>query len=290
MQPDEDPGGHEVMGGLGVRRRPGRWLPLLMLVGTLLGGCAGPDPATEETASALPRYYDISELVAAVAERQRADGTARLSLSGEVAGRSSTLRFAGEGVLRLEGRGVSARFTQTVAQGDAAPQETGFVVLPGEVYLRQPAGPDAVAGKPWARVDPTSSDPADQQRAVLAATLTANADPTTNLARYADATLIADASDDQVDGVPTVRYTIVVDLARAAVLQPDPALRAQLEQQVRDGLTRITSTLWVDGAHRPVRSDIRQELPGIGTLALTAGYRDWGQPVDITPPPAAQVR
>ncbi len=279
-----------MTGGLSVRRRPGMWLALLMLMGTLLGGCTGPDPAPEETASALPRYYDISELVAAVAERQRADGTARLSLDGDVTGRSSTLRFTGEGVLRLETRGVSVRFTQTVTQGDAAPQETGLVVLPGEVYLRQPPGPDTVAGKPWVRVDPTSSDPADQQRAVLAATLTDNADPTTNLARYADATLIADAADDQVDGASAVRYTIVVDLARAAVLQPDPALRAQLEQQVRNGLTRITSTLWVDGADRPVRSDVRQELPGIGTLKLTAGYRDWGQPVDIAPPPAALVR
>jgi hypothetical protein len=46
----------------------------------------------------------------------------------------------------------------------------------------------------------------------------------------------------------------------------------------------------VDPSDHPVRSSVRQELPGIGTLAITGSYRDWGRPVDIEPPPASQVR
>lgn len=254
--------------------------------GSALTGCAVADAGT----TGLPRLYDARELVNAVAQRQRADQTARLSLRGEIKGGASTLKFTGEGVLRVLPDAVSLKFTQVVTQEGAAPQETGFVVLPDATYLRLPPGPKDPKAKPWVRVDPSSSDPEAKRLAAVAATVTDSADPMRSLSQYADATLVSDAADDTADGVPTVRYTIVVDLARAARAQPDPAVRAQLEQQVRGGLLRVTSSLWVDGSFRPVRSEVRQDLPGIGMLTITGSYREWGQPVEIDAPPTAQIR
>jgi hypothetical protein len=186
---------------------------------------------------------------------------------------------------------VSLQFTQVVTQKGTAPQETGFIVLPDAVYLRlpPPRGENAPS-RPWVRVDPHSPDPAAMRLATLATTLTESADPTRTLSRYPAATQITDSAADVIDGDPAVRYTIVVDLAKAAAQQTDPATKAQLEQQVRAGLTQVTSTLWVDSVNHPVRSAVRQDLPGIGTLAITGSYRDWGQPVRIDAPPAAQVR
>ncbi|MBW0135972.1 hypothetical protein [Pseudonocardia abyssalis] len=264
------------------------WIPrllALLLVAGALAGCSGSDPAP----AALPRYYDINELIAAVSAQQRVDRTARFSLRGELVGADDArLRFTGAGEIRISDADLDLAFTQVVTQPGADPQVTGFVVLPDAVYLRMPAtsGDD----RPWVRVDPASSDPGAQQLIAQADQLTERADLTVTLARYADATLISDAADDVIGGDPAVRYTIVTDLARAAETTADPALKAQLEQQVRGGLTRITSTLWVDGAHRPLRSAARQELPGIGTLAITSSYRDWGQAATIAPPPQTQVR
>jgi hypothetical protein len=264
-------------------------IALVTALVVLVAGCSTSSPDAGSAAAPAP-YSTIKELVAAVAQRQRADQTARLSLRGEVTG-GATLQFTGEGVLRVLDDAVSVKFTQVVTQKGAAPQETGFVVLPDATYLRLPPSPGENApDRPWVRVDPTSSDPAAQRLAALATTLTESADPTRTLARYADATQISGAADDIIDGEPAVRYTIVVDLAKAAAQQTDPAMKTRLEQQVRGGLTTVTSTLWVDALGQPVRSAVRQDLPGIGTLVITGSYRDWGQPVEIDAPPATQVR
>jgi hypothetical protein len=64
-----------------------------LVVAALPGGCSSPAPATRAP-------YDISQLMAAVAQRQRTDQTARLSLRGEITGQA-TLQFTGEGVIRV---------------------------------------------------------------------------------------------------------------------------------------------------------------------------------------------
>jgi hypothetical protein len=271
-------------------RRPVRrcCIALIGALAVLLVGCST-SAATAAAPSGIPRHKDIGELVKAVSERQKADQTAKLSLRGEVTG-ASTVRFTGEGVLRVLADAVSVKFTQVVTQKGAAPQETGFVVLPDAVYMRPPVRPGESPMKPWVKVDQNSADPEVRKLVAQTASLTESADPTRALSRYADATSIADTADDVIDGDPAVRYTIVVDLARAAALESDPGRKAQLEQQVRGGLTRVTSMLWLDAESRPVRSAVNQELPGIGTLAITGSYRDWGQEVVIDPPLAAQVR
>jgi len=259
-----------------------------VLAVAVLAGCAAATP----TDAALPRYYEIGDLINAVAAQQRADQTARLSLRGEITGPgvAEPVRFTGDGVLRVAADAVSLKFTQVVTRRGSPPQETGFVVLPDAVYLRLPHESGKRREKPWVRVDPSSKHQDDQVLASLADTLAASAEPMSSLARYADATLVTDAADDLVDGAPAVRYTIVVDLARAAMLESDEKRRAQLEHQVRSGLNRVTSRLWLDAAGRPVRSDVRQELPGIGMLAITGSYREWGRPVEIAAPAASQVR
>jgi hypothetical protein len=272
-----------------VAGRSGVRLAQLLIVATLLGACAS-GPTAGDAPAAPAHHADVRELVAAVAERQRAERTARLSLRGELAARDATLRFTGQGVLQVADDGVSVKFSQVVTQPGAPPQETGFVILPDAAYLRVPPNPDSVDARPWVRVDPTSTDPEAQRLAAQAATLAESADPATSLSRYAEATSLVDATDDVIDGDPAVRYTIAVDLVRAAATQTDPAVRDRLEQQVRGGLTRLTSTLWLDPLDRPVRSAVLQELPGIGTLTILVSYRDWGQPVRIEPPPAGQVR
>ncbi|MHA6785097.1 hypothetical protein ACVGOW_29505 [Pseudonocardia saturnea] len=264
------------------------WLSRLLALVLVIAGmtaCSAPEPAP----GGLDRYFDITELIAAVSAQQRVDRTARFSLRGELVGaEGARLRFTGAGELRISDADVELSFTQVVTQAGADPQETGFVVLPDAVYLRMPD--DAGDDRPWVRVDPADTDPDAQQLIALADQVTERADLTGTLSRYADATLVTDAADDVIGGDPAVRYTIVTDLARAASTTPDPALKTQLEQQVRAGLTRITSTLWVDAAHRPLRSSARQALPGIGTLAITSSYRDWGQAATIAAPPADQVR
>lgn len=264
-----------------------RWTTALLALLLLVPGCS----AGAAGAAPLTRYYDVRQLIDAVAAQERADGTARFSLRGELVGAGdSRLRFTGVGALRFGEQDVELSFTQVVTQRGAEAQETGFVVLSDAVYLRLPHTPGGDGDRPWVRVDPADTTPEARQRVALARSVTERADPTSALADYADATLVTDAADAVIEGDPAIRYTIVTDLARAADITPDADLRAQLEQQVRGGLTRVTSTLWVDAAHRPLRSEASQELPVIGTLTVTSTFRDWGATAPVEPPPADQVR
>lgn len=256
---------------------------LLVLLVTAGCGAAAEPPA-------LTRYYDVDELITAVAAQQRADRTAQFSLRGDLVGvGDARVRFTGAGVLRITDTDLEIEFTQVVTQPDVEPQETGFVVLPDAVYLRMPSPPGEEPDRPWVRVEAGDTDPESRRLVALADSISQRAHPTGTLARYSEATLVAAADDDVVDGAPAVRYTLVTDLARAAEVASDPTVQAQLEQQVRNGVTRVTSTLWVDATHRLLRSAARQELPGTGTLAVTGYYRGWGQPVQIEPPATSLV-
>ncbi|SDF74287.1 hypothetical protein [Pseudonocardia oroxyli] len=232
--------------------------------------------STESAGSGLPKYYAAEDLLTAVTVRQRTDRTAALRLSGHVDAGGPAAEVAGDGALRVEQSGLAAQFTQTVTT-DGQAQSAAMLVLPGgQVYRQDEAG--------WVRIDQAASGTPEKQWATVAANLADTADPTANLARYRDAALVADAVDDTVGGVQAVRYLVVIDLVRAAEQEPDPAVAQALRGQVESGLTRISSTLWIDAANRPLRSEARQSLPGIGTLTLTADYRDWGAPVTITTP------
>ncbi|GAA1875914.1 hypothetical protein GCM10009836_66500 [Pseudonocardia ailaonensis] len=258
--------------------------PIAVLVAVLgvvlvVSGCArGNSEGAGAASPGLPKYYSAADLLTVVAARQRADRTAVLRLSGRVDGPSGPTTLGGDGSLRIEPTGgVSAQFTQTLTAPGGTPQTARFVVTGSGQVFRDTGGS-------WTRVDHASTGTPDKTLATTAANVADTADPTANLARYSDAALIADAVDQPVDGVAAVRYLVVVDLVRAADLQTDPIIKAELRSQVDGGLTRISSTLWVDAANRPLRSENRQALPGIGTLTLTADYRDWGAPVSIAAP------
>lgn len=253
---------------------------LVVLAGVV--SCARGNSEDAGEARGLPKYYSAADLLTVVTQRQHADRTAHLSLSGRVdAADGGPTALGGNGALRVEqGGGISAQFTQTLSPPGRAPQSTAFVVLhDGQVWRQDGAG--------WTRVDEAATGTPEKTLATTAANVVAGADPTAHLSRYRDAALVADAADDTVDGVPTVRYRVVVDLVRAAELEQDPEVRGTLRAQAAAGVTRISSTLWIDAANRPLRSETRQAMPGIGTLALTSDYRDWGAPVAIASPGAA---
>lgn len=262
-----------------MRKHRGRTLVLaacaLLAVLVSVVSCARGN-STETVVPGLPKYYAANDLLTAVTVRQRADRTAGLRLSGKVDGGGPPAEVVGDGALRIEQHGLSAQFTQTVTTGGRT-QSAAVVTLPGgQVFRHDEAG--------WVRIDEAASGTPEKEWATVAANLADTADPTANLARYRDAALVADAVDDTAGGVAAVRYLVVVDLVRAAEQEPDPAVAQALRSQVSSGLTRISFTLWIDAANRPLRSEARQTLPGIGTLTLTADYRDWGAPVTITTP------
>lgn len=271
----------------------------VLLLTALLTGCGG---ATEETAAPaapsapaadapLPRYATLAELGAATAAQQKIDKTAKIALNGGLSGQTQSA-LTGEGALRYDEAGAAMQITQRIQAGGGTPQELELVVLPDTAFIRPPLSSSAgmPPGKTWLRIRPTATDPASVQFNQMIQAIRDNADPTKSFAQFGDAITIVDAAEEQLDGQRTMRYKLRVDLVRAADRQPDPALKQNLQQSVQTGLTTLEYTLWVDAQNRLSRVLVDQPLPqNQGTFTLDARYRDWGQPVQIDPPPADQV-
>jgi hypothetical protein len=172
--------------------------------------------------------------------------------------------------------------------------EFTLVILPSAAFLRPPASASAKMppGRSWFRIQSNTSSPAMTQFAQAAQSLRQNADPTQGFSRLGNAVSIVESSQEPLDAVWTVRYKISLDLARAAELVTDPGAKGALESLVASGARTDDTTLWVDARSRLLRMVLVRNQPtpqGLTTYTLTTRYRDWGEPVHISPPPDDQV-
>ncbi|MFP5070807.1 hypothetical protein ACLFMI_14205 [Pseudonocardia nantongensis] len=279
-------------------------LALLLPLVLLLAGCSGssgapladPDP----DAVVLPKYHDPRRLLADVGARMHADGSAQLSLEGTLTGTSGPIPVTGDGALLFDrARPGAEPAVRLELRSGGTSAGTGLIRTGGRTWLRppgagwleagrdpMPAGTESSANGTSTSTESSTGGTSTSAEAMIAANAAAGADPLVDVSRYADAVLVADAVDERVDGVPAVRYTLVVDLARAITAEADPARRAALQAQQQAGTTRLSSEIWLDAERHPVQGRIRRSLPGAGTLELVTHYRDWGSPVTVDPPAA----
>lgn len=257
------------------------------VLGASLSGCAWPgssgavpDPGSPSAVS-LPKYYDPEPLLADVSARTRSDGGAVLSVAGTLTAGGDPVPVTGDGAIRVDpaGAGAAVRLLLRAGAEGTVPRATEIVRVGERTWLRpQESG--------WVEAGRAPLPPDAVADATLAANVAAGVDPLAAVARYPDAVLVADAVDTDVDGVPAVHYTLVVDLVRAIATEHDPERRAALVAQQQAGVTRISTEIWLDAERRPVRGRLRQQLPDSGTVDLLIRYRDWGAPVTIEPPRA----
>lgn len=257
----------------------------------LLTGCGEPAPAGPVPSAGPSRFSSLADLSSATTAAQKAAKTAKFTILGGRTGTTQT-GLKGEGALRYDDAGPSIQLTQRVQSNNAAPVDVTIVVLPDVAFVRLPPGygPALPASKPWVRVRSGSTGRLAQQFAPPIQAVRDTADPATSFAQFGDAVAIVESAEEPLDGVPSARYKIRADLAKAAQNQTDPARRQAFAQSVRAGLTSIDYTMWLDAQNRMMRVLVDQRLPGNqGTFTFDARYRDWGQPVQITVPPPTQV-
>jgi hypothetical protein len=88
--------------------------------------------------------------------------------------------------------------------------------------------------------------------------------------------------------MPVVKYSVYVDIARAADRQTNQRRKQILQGHLELGETSADITLWVDTGNRPLRVSTRSgEPPSITTVDIR--YRNWGKPVSIGPPPPSET-
>lgn len=235
--------------------------------------------APTSTASATPATPETGKaLFASMAQQMAAKKTAKATFDAGVAGQQVT----GTGAFRF-GTDFAATLTMaTPGQGDIS-----VVLLPGTFYLKLPKDAGLPAGKSWVKISKGDSGPLAQSLAPALEQMSSGFDPKDSLRYLEAASSIKSAGTETLDGVQTTKYVTTVDVARL-VAAAQGTQKQQYQAMLDAGQKTLTATTWVGADQLPRKFSTTIDSPQ-GPVTASGTYSDWGAPVDIQEPPAAQV-
>jgi hypothetical protein len=94
---------------------------------------------------------------------------------------------------------------------------------------------------------------------------------------------------ENVDGVQTTHYTGTYRMEDAIAKLSPETQDAYRKSVGKTGMDAMHFDLWVDGKQLPRKMTMQSKQTSEGTMTMTMKYHDFGQPVQITEPPASEV-
>lgn len=161
------------------------------------------------------------------------------------------------------------------------------------IYMKDAALTGALGGKAWVSFDLANMGALGSAMSAETGTLK-NANPANLIESMLVADNLADLGSQTVDGVQTTHYSGTVDPATAydsplAKKHLTPAQIQQLQSvDSESGSSTEKIDLWLASDGLPVKITI-VDTTSAGSTTSTMQFSDWGQPVDISAPPAAEV-
>ncbi|MFC6088459.1 hypothetical protein [Saccharothrix lopnurensis] len=204
------------------------------------------------------------------------DSAALVALVGGRADEQRSVRFDAETTMSgldvgLNGDLVRAREGRLVSLTDSA---TDVVVLADAGWSRGPGGA-------WTRHE--LADRAPVRADTTVAGLPDEVDPAA-VVRSLAGSLVVSRDDVDLDGVPTHRYTMLVDLRRQADRTTGTTRRAQLMAAYESGFT-ATATVWVGPGDLPVRVEQVMKTLDENVFQRTLHrFTDWNADLRVTAP------
>lgn len=248
---------------------------------SLAAGCS--NAVVQEAAERSP------DPVVASTARLADESSARIALSVAVEGAPALIQ--GEGVVGL-GHAGDGGMTMVVQPPGAPPQELEVRAVDGTSYVRVPGLEAQQPGKRWLRVDPMASAAPQGPADALA-----QQDPLAMVRLLESAADFEEAGDGEVRGDPVTLHRGVLNLAELTeVEEPDAAgpLRdmglAQVPAEVAiddDGLLRRVAFTLDLAAIAAASGGMTPGGPAEATF--TVELFDFGTPVEVEAPPAAEV-
>jgi hypothetical protein len=265
------------------RRRPRSLVGATLLVCALSVSAAacgsGGGPAAE------PKAVDVSatRLIAASADKAAAAKTARISgtISVRAAGKDQEIPI--DGAVDLEHNAVQLAMDMgglgLPRLGDAK-FEARFVDGVMYLHLGDVGGMSSIlGGKEWLKVD-VSSVPG-------ASGALGDVNPGSSLDALRGAGDVERVGTEEIGGVETTHYRVVIDPARALERVP-----AEVRDRARAGLeqlgARTPADVWLDADGQTRQISMAFETKA-GRVSETLELSDYGAALDITAPPADEV-
>ena len=257
-----------------------------------LSGCLG-DSGTSGGASggagAGAVRLTAAEALAKTSEKTDQVDSFKANLSMDSAGGVGNLKASGTMLYRAK---PSVAFSMVFNQMNVAGRSMGGmqeVLVDKTIYMKIPMLSQMSGGKPWIRV---SLADLGQKTGMNFDELLQQAQQMNPVQTTKMMTASKDAREvgkETIDGVATTHYTGTYDVTQA-VTKLDPQQREAFQKAAKDsGMSTMAFDVWVDGQQLP-RKMMLKTAPGAKTpLAITVTYRDFGQPVSISAPPAGEV-
>jgi hypothetical protein len=204
-----------------------------------------------------------------------------INVNVTAAGRS--VAMTGNGAFAPPGRGT--------IQFSMGPVSFTEIIAYPEVYMQMPASA-SIAPTPWVKVNE-----AVMMRSVgMSNPLSSAGDPSMMLEYLKSAGQVTRVGTDNVDGVSTTRYHVLLDLNRWAATLPanfrGAASTAVQLLKKATGQSTLPVDVWIDQASRLRRLEMQLSMStptGAGSMTMVMNLFDYGVRPTITLPPPSQV-
>lgn len=269
-------------------RKIGIALSALTLAVTLgaCGGNAGDGGTATDTGEpgtgTSTRSMSLVDLAKSIGDETADASSAHMRITAVAAGQSIT----GEGDLTFGSSDPA--MTMDIATQEGA---VSMVFVDGVLYVKVPQ--EIEPDKPWLKLDPKSDNPIAKSLGGLNDQLGRNADPRAALREFEKSGEITATEKETLEGTETTHYTITVDVRKLADNQSDPTAKKALRAASDAGMTEFPVDMWVNEEDLPVRLIVATPTPngqgGTTSTKVQVDYSDWGKPVTVEAPPAAQT-
>jgi hypothetical protein len=247
--------------------------------------------ATTSKPGSASLFSDPLQLVAAAKAGTQKSKSSKFTMDMTVAGMS--IKASGQG--KYDGANTAMSMSM-----DMLGQQMEMRLIGQTIYLKLPDSARASTGstKPWTKVSLTDTSPTGKALSDNYNQLAEQNDPSKMLEQIQKAGTITKSEATTLNGEAANHYTVDIDFAKLADQMP-AGLPADAKTQLAGKNVHFPMDLWLNADQLPMQivmdmSALGAALGGaqagqLGDMKMTMNYTDWGAPVDIAAPPAAEV-
>jgi len=226
---------------------------------------------------------NVVDLAKSIGDKTADKSSAHMKLTADAAGQKIT----GEGDIKFGAQDAAMSMDMTTSEGNMS-----MVLLDAALYIKLPT--ELEPGKPWIKIDSSSNSELAKALGSMTEQMSKNADPRATLKEFEKSGDITDTKEEEIDGKKTTHYTITVDVQKMADGQTDETMKTAMNEAIKAGLKDFMVDVWLDEEQLPVRIALDMPTPNPATGASTTvktqiDYSNWGEPVDVTAPPAEEI-
>ena len=258
------------------------------LTGCMGIGDSGGKSAGDNGGVALSAAQVMSKAANKTASADSYKVSMRMTMVGNMGGKQRSVHLAGNGKYRVKpSLAMAFNFTKMDMGGQQMPGGMETRLVGRNMYIKSSMLQKLTGGKPWVKF---SFDQLGKKSGMnfdqLIQRAQHQADPSTYTKMFTTSKDVKEVGNQTVRGVQTTHYTGTVDLTKA-LSKIDNKQRKYMKSQL-SALQHVKFDLYSDSQQMPRKIVLHGKAKGM-QYSTTGYYSDFGQPVHIAAPPAAQT-